>query len=458
MNDSSASGTLVETRRGIGRIPPHSDEAEISVLGGMLLEETAVDRAMEILVDDDFYHPAHRRIFDAIVSLRDQGFAPDVLAVREELVRKGHLAEVGGEDYLARIIEIVPTAANLSYHARIVLDTAVKRRLIAVGTDLVQEAFESSQESDDLLNAAEHRIFSLSEKRFKKSFVPMNQLLHGTLRELESLSTRSEHMTGAPSGFKDLDDITAGFQLGDLVVIAGRPSLGKTSLALNIAAHAGIAKELPVAIFSLEMSTEQLVQRFISTEAFVSLRTLRTGRASGEEWKRVADACDRLRRAAIYIDDSAMLSALEMRAKARRLKQQRDIGLVIVDYMQLMESGRRSENRQQEVSEISRSLKALAKELNIPVLALSQLNRAPENRSEQEPRLADLRESGAIEQDADLVLFLHREKSNEAAVGNAQVVKVIIGKNRNGPTDAIRLVFHGEAMRFENHDPYHRNP
>ncbi|HUP00111.1 MAG TPA: replicative DNA helicase [Gemmatimonadota bacterium] len=458
MSDVTTAGAAVESRMGNGRIPPHSDEAEISVLGGMLLEETAADRAMEILTEDDFYHPAHRLIFGAIVSLRDQGVAPDALAVREELSRKGQLEGAGGEDYLARIVEIVPTAANLQYHARIVLDNAVKRRLITVGTDIVREAYDTPEDSDEILDSAEHRLFSLSEKRFKKSFTPINQLLHGAVMELESLSARQEHITGAPSGFKDLDDVTAGFQLGDFVIVAGRPSLGKTSLAMGIAAHAAIVNELPVAIFSLEMSTEQLVQRFISTEAMVSLKTLRTGRATQEQWKRVADACDRLRRAAIYIDDSAIMTAMEMRAKARRLKQQRDIGLVIVDYLQLVDSHRKADNRQQEISDISRSLKALAKELNVPVMALSQLSRAPEQRTDQRPRLADLRDSGAIEQDADLVLFLYREKSSDVSDGKPGLVEIIIGKNRNGPTKSIELVFHGEFMRFEDYDPHHVGP
>lgn len=443
------------------RVPPHSDEAEISVLGAMLLEESAVDQAMEILVDEDFYHPANRLIFDAIIALRDQGHSPDALAVREELALREELDRIGGEDTIARIVETVPTAANLAYHAQIVLDTAVKRRLISVGTEIAGTAYGSAERADDLLNRAEQRIFALSEKRFKKSFVPMNQMLHGAVIQLESLSTRKEHITGVPSGYVQLDDLTAGFQLGDLVIVAGRPSLGKTSFALNVAAQAAIMKDLPVAIFSLEMSMEQLVQRFISTEAAVSLKNLRTGRATSEEWKRVADACDRLRRAAIYIDDSGILSPVEMRAKARRLKQQRDIGLVIVDYLQLMEGSRSVENRQQEISEISRSLKVLAKELNIPVMALSQLSRAPEHRSEQRPRLADLRESGAIEQDADLVLFLYREKTTDPAdftPGAPAVVDVIIGKNRNGPVGTIQLVFHGEFMRFETLDTFHAMP
>ncbi|MFN2384047.1 MAG: replicative DNA helicase [Gemmatimonadota bacterium] len=385
-----------EGRKGGERVPPHSDEAEISVLGGMLLEESAVDRAMELLTEDDFYHPAHRQIFRAVAGLRDQGHMPDAVAVLEELRRRGQLETAGGEEYLARIVEIVPTAANLPYHARLVLDAAVKRRLISAGTDIVAEAFEAPEDADQILNRAEERIFRLSEHRFKKAFTPINQLLQSAVMQLESLSARREAITGAPTGFTDLDELTAGFQLSDLIIVAGRPSLGKTSLALNIAAHAAITANLPVAIFSLEMSTEQLVQRLISTEALVSLKALRTGQATSEQWKRVADACDRLRRAAIYIDDSAILTALEMRAKARRLKQQRDIGLVIVDYLQLMESGSRAESRQQEITEISRSLKALAKELNVPVIALSQLSRAPEQRTDQRPRLADLRESGCL--------------------------------------------------------------
>lgn len=437
------------------RVPPHSDEAEISVLGAMLLEETAADEAMEILTQDDFHHPAHRHIFLAIISIRDQGHASDAMAVREELRKMGTLDEAGGAEYLARIVDIVPTAANLKYHAKIVLDLAIKRRLITAGTEIVSEAFESPEDADDVLNRAESRIFGLSEHRYKKSFTPLSQLLHGAVNQLESLSSRKETITGAPSGIVDLDNITAGFQLGDLIIVAGRPSTGKTSLCLNVAAHVAIERDLPVGIFSLEMSMEQLVMRMIATEGLVSLHDLRTGRATSEQWKRVADACDRLRRAAIYIDDSGLLSAHDMRAKARRLKQQRDIGMVIVDYLQLMEGRTRAENRQQEIAEISRSLKALAKELNIPVMALSQLSRAPEQRtSDQRPRLSDLRESGAIEQDADLVLFLYRERASRddqplEQAGGA-VTELIIGKNRNGPTGTVQVVFLEEFMRFDS--------
>lgn len=438
------------------RVPPHSDEAEISVLGAMLLEETAADEAMETLTEDDFHHPAHRHIFSAITSIRDQGHASDAMAVREELRKAGKLDDAGGAEYLARIVDIVPTAANLKYHVQIVLDLAIKRRLISAGTQIVGEAYESADDADDLLNRAETKIFALSEHRYKKSFVPISQLLHGAVNQLESLSSRKESITGAPSGIVDLDNLTAGFQLGDLIIVAGRPSTGKTSLCLNVAAHVAIERDLPVAIFSLEMSMEQLVMRLIATEGLVSLQDLRTGRATGEQWKRVADACDRLRRAAIYIDDSGLLSALDMRAKARRLKQQRDIGMVIVDYLQLMEGRSRAENRQQEIADISRSLKALAKELNIPVIALSQLSRAPEQRSgeQQRPRLSDLRESGAIEQDADLVLFLYREKPGREGQpqeqGGSSATELIVGKNRNGPTGTVQVVFLEEFMRFDN--------
>lgn len=456
--EEAATLPRLDKRIALDRIPPHSDEAEISVLGGMLLEETATDRAMELLTEEDFYHSAHRLIFRAIAALRDQGHSPDALAVREELKRNGVLEDAGGETYLARIVEIVPTAANLTYHARIVLDAAVKRRLISTGTEIVGAAYGSAETGDDLLNSAEERIFALSERRFKRSFVPVSHLLTPTVNQLETLSERKEKITGVASGFHDLDELTAGFQLSDLVILAARPSLGKTSLALNIAANAAIYGEIPVAVFSIEMSMNQLVQRLICSVGMVSLKMLRTGRASSEDWSRVVNACDLLRKAPIYIDDSAILTALEMRAKARRLKQQRDIGMIIVDYLQLMQSGNRSESRQQEVSEISRALKALSKEINVPVIALSQLSRASEHRSEGKPRLADLRDSGAIEQDADLVIFLYRDIKEEQEALGSKVTELIIGKNRNGPTGTIELVFRGDWMSFYDHDRHHKFP
>lgn len=441
-----------------GRTPPQAPEAEIAVLGAMMLDPAAVGRALEYnLREEDFYAPANRAVFRAILRLYDRRQAVDPVTLKEELRRTGDLERVGGDDYLSEVIASVPTTANVEYHARIVLDNATKRRLIAVGTQIVTEAYDRPEEADTLLDQAEKRIFEIAERRLREGFVPINQLLLRTIELVESLSQNPDRVTGVPSDFADLDHLTAGFQLADLIIVAGRPSMGKTAFSLGVAQNASIRHDVPVAIFSLEMSKDQLVQRILCSEARVDAQKMRTGHLSREEWQRIIRAADRLQNAKIYLDDTPALSVLEMRAKARRLKSEIDLGLILVDYLQLMEVGAgpsRTENRQQEISTISRSLKGLAKELNVPVIALSQLSRAPEQRSDHRPNLADLRESGALEQDADLVLFIYREEVYNPNLEKGQgLAEIIVGKHRNGPIGSVTLRFAKEFTRFDNYTP-----
>ncbi|MDQ3389503.1 MAG: replicative DNA helicase [Gemmatimonadota bacterium] len=441
------------------RTPPYSAEAEMSVLGGMLIDGDAIVRTVEILDDSMFYREGNRRLFRAMVRLWGRGDVIDAITLSEELKTAGDLDAVGGMPYVAQLLDAVPTAANVEYHARIVREKAVLRRLIEAATTIIQETYANQGEVEELLDHAEQRIFQIAQTRERKGFVWIKELLWPAMEHIEMLQQSSSTITGVPTGFHDLDELTAGFQKGDLVIVAARPSMGKTAFTLNIAQHAAISAKKAVAIFSLEMSKEALVQRLLTSEARVDAGRVRTGRLRDDDYPRLGMAAGLLNTAPIYIDDTAGMSVLEMRAKARRLKSDRpDLSLIIVDYLQLMQGSTRSENRQQEVSDISRSLKALAKELELPVVALSQLSRAVEQRPDKRPMMSDLRESGAIEQDADLIMFLYRpeyyfgavDKEGNSLEGRAEV---IIGKQRNGATGTVHMIFQKEYTRFENFSP-----
>jgi replicative DNA helicase len=441
------------------RRPPFSLEAEMSVLGGMFIDADAVVKSIEVLDDTMFYREAHRRLFRAMVRLWEQGEVIDVITLTEHLRNTGDFEFVGGAGYLSQLLDSVPTAANVEYHAKIVREKAVLRRLIEAATAIIQNTFEAQGELEELLDQAEQRIFEVAQTHDRKGFVWIKELLWPAMEQIEILSQNSSPITGVPTGFADLDEKTAGFQKGDLIIVAARPSMGKTAFTLNIAQHAAISAQRSVAFFSLEMSKESLVQRMLTAEARVDAMRVRTGRLRDDDYPRLAQAAGLLNTAPIYIDDTPGISVLEMRAKARRLKSDRaDLSLVVVDYLQLMTGGSRSENRQQEVSEISRGLKALAKELEVPVVALSQLSRAVESRPDKRPMMSDLRESGAIEQDADLIMFLYRpeyylgpvDKDGNSLEGRAEV---IIGKQRNGSTGTVQLMFHKEFTRFESYSP-----
>ena len=444
-----------------GRQPPYSAEAEQAVLGAMLLDADAALRGAELLDDAMFHREGHRRLFRAMHGIVERGGVIDPVTLRDEVDRRGELEAVGGIEYLSYLLDVVPTAANIDYHAKIVRDKALLRRLIEAATGIVQEAYEGKRLADEVLDSAEQRIFLVSETRKTEGFVRLKELLWPTMERIESLHAGGQSITGVPSGFADLDDKTAGFQNADLVIVAARPSMGKTALCLNVAQHAAIEKGIPVAIFSLEMAKAQLVQRLLTSEARVDAHRLRQGMLKDADYALLARAAGILSSAPIWIDDSAALTPLELRSKARRIKAEHNVGLIIVDYLQLMRSPEQSENRVQEISAISRALKALAKELDVPVVALSQLSRAPEQRGgeHRRPQLSDLRESGAIEQDADVVLFIYREemysgtedpKTGENIEGQAEV---IIGKQRNGPTGTIKLHFHKAYTRFDNYSP-----
>ncbi len=435
------------------RLPPQAVEIEAAVLGAMLLEKEAIPKVLEVLDDSAFYKPAHQSIFKAMLALFERSEPVDLITLSEELRRRGELEKVGGEYYLTELTTKTTTAANVEYHAHIVLEKALMRQLIVTSSNIIQRAYTETEDPLELLDEAEQSIFSISEQRMKRSFISMDAAVHKTMDLLQSIHGKHSGVTGVPSGFIDLDALTGGFHPSDLIIIAGRPSQGKTAFALSIARNAAVMHDVPIGIFSLEMSAQQLVMRLMCAEARVDAHKVRTGRLPEDEWIKLSTSVGRLYKAKIFIDDTPSLSVLELRAKARRLKSEHNIGMVVIDYLQLMQ-GPKSQSREQEISSISRSLKALAKELNIPVIALSQLNRAVEARADKRPALADLRESGAIEQDADVVIFVHRpEMYNIEQKGDKPIeglAEIIIGKQRNGPVDTVELQFIKQYARFEN--------
>ena len=434
------------------KLPPQSVEMEQSVLGAILQDHHALVQVLEILQERDFYQDAHRWIFQTMIDLFQDNVPIDVLTVTERLRKKGRFEAAGGATYLVDLAEMVPTAAHVMHHAQVVREKAILRALIQTATTIVTESYEDAEDVDTLLDRAEQAIFEIGQRKTTAGFVRINTLLTGTFRRIEQLSERKELVTGLPTGLTDFDRRTAGLQPSDLIIVAARPGVGKSSLSLNIAEHVGVHVRRPVAIFSLEMSKEQLVIRLLCSQARVDASKLRTGFLSRDDWPLLTKAASTLSEAPIYIDDTPAQSALDIRAKARRLRAELgDLALIIGDYLQLMQVRGRTENRQQEISGITRSLKALAKELDVPVLALSQLSRAVEQRKPPKPQLSDLRESGAIEQDADVVALIYRDEIyNPEDSPEKGVAEINIAKQRNGPTGVIRLAFRGEFTRFDN--------
>jgi replicative DNA helicase len=431
------------------KIPPQNLAAEQSVIGSMLLDKNAVVRVIELLNPDSFYRDAHRFIYESILDLFDRGEPVDLVTVTEALRKSGKLDAVGGSVYVADLINSVPTSANVEHYAKIVEEKYVLRRLIEAGSQVVATSFSEPEDVDQVLDQAEKAIFDIALKRTREGFHKIDSVIKRVLDKIDSLYGKKEAITGTPSGYPDLDQLTAGFQNADLIIIAARPSVGKTAFALNIAQQVSIKHNTPVAIFSLEMSKEQLAQRMLCSEAEVDAQRLKTASLSDTGWKKLTRALGKLSEAPLYIDDSASITATEIRAKARRLKIERGLGLVIVDYLQLMRGRQnRVENRVQEISDIARSLKTLARELDVPVIALSQLSRAVEQRPDRIPRLSDLRESGEIEQTADLVMFIHREDYYNPQSERGNIAEIIIAKQRNGPIGSVELVFRKEIAKF----------
>jgi replicative DNA helicase len=440
-----------------GRSAPWDNAAEQAVLGAMMLDQNAALRAAELLDQSHFYREGHRRLFRAMARLVQQGSVIDPVTLRDELMRQGELDDSGGVEYLAELVDSVTSTANLEAHAKIIRDKAVIRQLIETATNIIGEAYEQRTTANELLDVAESRVFQISQTRHERGFTRIKEMLSDTIERIETLQKSGKTVTGVASGFKDLDDLTSGFQRSDLVIVAARPSMGKTAFCLNVAAHAAIEDDVGVALFSLEMSKESLVQRLLSSEAWVDSQKVRRGGLRDSDFTNLAKAAGRLHSCPMWIDDTPSLSLLEMRSKARRLKAQNEVGLIIVDYLQLMRAPEKAENRVQEISEISRSLKALARELETPVVALSQLSRATEQRGgDRRPILSDLRDSGAIEQDADVVIFIHRPEmyktpEESRAEGLEGKAEVIVGKQRNGPTGTVDLFFHKQFTRFDDH-------
>ncbi|MCX5714320.1 MAG: replicative DNA helicase [Candidatus Omnitrophica bacterium] len=431
------------------KIPPQNLEAEAAVLGSMIIDDEAISVAVESLDEEVFYKDSHRRVYEAIVDLYNSNKPVDLITLTDELKRREILDAVGGASFLTGLANSVPTAANISHYVNIVKEKNILRNLISNSTKIVSRCFESDGNANELIDDAERMIFEISNKRMSGSYLHLKEIIKESIETIDKLYQRKAHVTGVPTGYIEFDSKTAGLQSSDLIIIAGRPSMGKSAFALGIAEYAGVVEKIPLVIFSLEMSKEQLVQRMLCAHARVDAHKVRTGYLSTSDWPRLTAAAGKLSEAPIYIDDTPAVSAMEIRAKARRLKSHHDIKLIIVDYLQLMRGSGNAESRQQEISDISRSLKALARELNVPVIAISQLSRAVESRTDHRPQLSDLRESGAIEQDADLVALILREEYYNP---NAEkgVAEVIIAKQRNGPVGTLKLSFINEYTRFEN--------
>jgi replicative DNA helicase len=430
----------------IEKAPPHSVEVEAGLLGAMLLDNGVIDVVLQYLSKDSFYKTAHKELFQTILELHEKGQSVDLLILKEELKRRGSLEQVGGLDCLMELEQTVIAVANAEYYAQLVRDNSIKRGLIEAGAKIQKEAYDSKEDLDDILDKSERLIFELAQRKFARETTHIADLISETFHILQK--GEEGKLTGLSTGFKDLNDLTCGFQHSQLIVVAGRPSMGKTSFALNITEHVGVMEKMPVVFFSLEMSAQQLVQNMLCSWAKLNAHHVRKRGISTDEWTKLTMAASFITDAPIFIDDSPNLTLMEVRAKARRLKAQKGIKMVVVDYLQLLEPPR-AENRQQEVSIISRGLKSLAMELEIPVIAVSQLNRAVEAREDRRPRMSDLRESGSIEQDADIVLLLHREGYYDPQK-NPRLTEVIIAKQRNGPTDTVKLTFLTECMRFES--------
>lgn len=437
----------------VGRTMPFAAEAEQAVLASMIISENALSRALERLKADDFYLEQHKIIFESLIALFNAGKPADVITVGEEL--KDKLEIVGGVSYLAHLANSVDTTAHLTHYMDIVEGKSMLRKLIGAAGKISRMSYEGSEEVEIIIDRSEQLIFEILQSRGLSDFMHVRDVITESLAEIEALSRVGGRLSGVPTGFAEVDDKTGGLQKSDLVLIAGRPAMGKTSLGLNIAQNAAIRAKVPVAVFSLEMSREQLANRILCSEALVESSKMRTGSLSGDEFKRIASALSSILSAPIYIDDSPSITVTAMKAKCRRLKLEKNVGLVIVDYLQLMQGKGRTENRQQEISEISRSLKIMAKELNLPVVTLSQLSRGPESRSDKRPLLSDLRESGAIEQDADIVMLLYREDYYDKETDKKNIAECIIAKHRNGSTGTVELVWREEYTTFMNYDRAH---
>ena len=464
MTSVSHANSLTDNESIPGRQAPWSPEAEQSVIGAMLLDSDAGLTAVELLSDTDFYREGHRRIFRAMSALLERGDVIDPVILRDELERRGDLGASGGTDYLAELLDVVPTAANVEYHCRIVREKSLLRRLIDVGTGIVQNAYDGREDVGALLDRAEQQVFEVSYQRGTQEVVRIKELMWQAMERIEARHRGDDSVRGIPSGFTDLDEMTNGFQGSDLIIVAARPSMGKTSFCLNVAANAALEGSTPTAVFSLEMSRDQLVERLLAAESFVDLHRLRSGKLRDDDYHKMSRAAGLLGTAPIWIDDSPALTLLELRSKARRMKAEHDIGLFIVDYLQLIRGTGRQESRQEEISFISRSLKALARELQTPVIALSQLSRAPEQRGgDRRPVLSDLRDSGAIEQDADLVMFIYRAEMYKSVIDQEEgaeegLAELMLAKHRNGPTGNMKLAFHKQYTRFDNYSSRASDP